>query len=78
MSSTGRILRDEYQRRGCPAVTPEETAEELRSRGAGGLADAFHNGLSDDQNDELATTTDAWRAVELILGGLNAAASFRR
>jgi hypothetical protein len=65
-------LIDEYGHRGYPVVTPEEMTEELGRRGAGGLAAALHNGLSDDANDELATTTDPWRAVHLVLDGLRA------
>ncbi|MDR7322632.1 MULTISPECIES: hypothetical protein [Catenuloplanes] len=65
-------LFDEYRKREHPLVSPEEAADELRRRGAGGLAAALNNGLTDDQNDELATTTDPWRAVELILTGLRA------
>ena len=65
-----RSLMDEYRRRQYPAVTPEEAADEMRRRGATGLATATANGLSDEENAELATTTDPWRAVELVLGGL--------
>jgi hypothetical protein len=64
-------LRDEYQRRGYAVLTPEQVAEEFRSRGATGLAASLANGLTDDENEELKVTTDAQRAVELVLGGLH-------
>jgi hypothetical protein len=70
-----RALVDEYRRRGHAVTTPEEMADELRGLGAGGLAGALSNGLSEQQNDELATTTDGLRATELILRGLRAVQS---
>lgn len=55
---------------GLEMKTPEELQAELATLGRGGLADALGNGLSDDENRELATSRDAIRIVELILSGL--------
>jgi hypothetical protein len=67
-----RELMDEYSRRGFAVLTPEQAADEFRSRGATGLAASLANGLSDHENEELKVTTDAQRAVELVLRGLHA------
>lgn len=63
----------EYEARGHPVMTPEQVADELRSRGRGGLQACLTNGLTGEQNDELAETTDGRRTVELLLSGLHAA-----
>ncbi|GAA2611541.1 TIR domain-containing protein [Paractinoplanes durhamensis] len=65
-------LRAEFDRRDPSAPSPEAMAAELAAFGTSGLAGAFHNGLTEDENRELVTTTDPWRAVELILRGLSA------
>jgi hypothetical protein len=63
----------EYEARGHPVMTPEEVAADLRNRGQGGLEACLANGLTGEQNDELAATTDGRRSVELLLSGLGAA-----
>jgi hypothetical protein len=63
-------LRDEYRRRGHAVQTPEELAAELKQTGAGGLSAALNNGLSEEENMELAGSDDPQRIVALILGGL--------
>jgi hypothetical protein len=63
-------LRDEYRRRGHAVQTPEELAAELKQTGAGGLSAALNNGLSEEENIELAGSDDPQRIVALILGGL--------
>ena len=50
--------------------TPEELAAELKQKGAAGLSAALNNGLSEDENIELAGADDPQRIVALILGGL--------
>lgn len=67
-----RTLVAAYDDNGTPALLPETMADELRDRGAGGLAAALANGLPDAENDELEATTDTRRAVELVLRGLRA------
>jgi hypothetical protein len=63
----------EYEERSHPAMTPEQVADELRNRGQDGLEACLANGLTGEQNDELAATTDGRRTVELLLSGLHAA-----
>jgi hypothetical protein len=63
-------LRDEYRRRGHTVQTPEELAAELKQAGAGGLSAALNNGLSEEENMELAGSDDPQRIVALILSGL--------
>ena len=64
-------LRDEYRRHGQAVQTPEDLAAELKKIGAGGLAAALNNGLSEEENAELIGSDDPQRIVALILGGLS-------
>lgn len=59
-------LRQMYLDRGQPWDDYENIASELRDLGLGGLK----NGLTVDENHELATTRSADRMIELILAGL--------
>lgn len=59
-------LRTLYQERGEAWDEYEAIAAELKSRGLAGLK----NGLSEEENRELATTRSAERIVELVLHGL--------
>lgn len=63
-------LADEYRRYDRAALSPEEVATELKATGAGGLAAALNNGLSENECLELANADDPRRIVELILRGL--------
>jgi hypothetical protein len=63
-------LRAEYRRRGHQVQTPEELAAELSQAGAGGIAAALNNGLSEEENTELFGSDDPQRIVTLILEGL--------
>jgi len=72
-----RDLVEEYGRRGHPLPAPEELADEIRARGSAGLQASLMNGLSERENEELTRTTDARRAIELVLGGLHSVSSRR-
>ena len=60
----------EYRRHGRAVETPESLAAELKRAGAGGIAEALNNGLSDDENREFLAADDPQRVVALILEGL--------
>lgn len=59
-------LRSLYQQRGEAWDEYDAIAGELKTRGLAGL----RNGLTDDENRELATTRSAERIVELVLRGI--------
>lgn len=59
-------LRKLYEQRGEAWDEYDTIADELRARGLAGLK----NGLSEDENRELATTRSAERIVELVLRGI--------
>ena len=59
-------LRTLYQQRGESWDEYDAIARELKTRGLAGLK----NGLTDDENRELATTRSAERIVELVLHGI--------
>lgn len=59
-----------FEQLGRPLETPEVLAEELAERGRAGPAAALDNGLGDEENRELFTSSDPLRLVELILLGL--------
>ncbi len=59
-------LRVIYQRRGESWDEYDAIADELKSRGIAGIK----NGLTEDENRELAMTRSAERIVELILHGM--------
>lgn len=59
-------LRDLYRERGQQWDEYDEIAAGLRARGLAGLS----NGLSGDENLELASTRSVERSIELILAGL--------
>ncbi len=65
-------LAAEYIKRGHEPHSHEAVVDELRTRGSGGLATALGNGRSESENRELINTSDARRAVALVLGGLAA------
>lgn len=64
-------LCKEYDDRGVALTRPEAAAQELRALGERGMSAVLANGLSDAENEELNWTTDARRAVELVLHGLH-------
>ncbi|GAA5506170.1 TIR domain-containing protein [Novipirellula caenicola] len=64
-------LSNIYRQHNQEFKTREELAEEIKSYGRGGLANALHNGLGDDANRELFYCTDPRRIAELILTGLS-------
>lgn len=59
-------LRTLYQERGETWDEYDTIADELKERGVVGL----RNGLTEDENRELATTRSAERIVELVLHGI--------
>ncbi len=59
-----------FKRERIAIETPEAIAGELRDLGRHGPAAAMKNGLDDDENQEMFTTTDPLRMVELLLLGL--------
>ena len=59
-------LRSLYEQRGEAWDEYPAIADELKRRGLAGL----RNGLTDDENRELATTRSAERIVELVLRGI--------
>jgi hypothetical protein len=63
-------LRGEYARRSQILQTPEQLVEELRAKGAAGLAAALDNGLSEAENAALVVSDDPQEIVALILKGL--------
>lgn len=69
-SSDRSALSAQYQHFGRPAPAPEETSTEIIELGRGGLAAALNNGLSEEENHQLAHTTDGPRGVALVLKGL--------
>jgi hypothetical protein len=64
-------LVEEYEHAGAHHLRPEQAVEELGQLGSAGLASALANGLSDAENTELLATTDAHRAVRLVIHGLH-------
>jgi hypothetical protein len=63
-------VRQLHLDRGLEFKTPEELAAEFADLGRTGLGAALNNGLTDEQNETLAKTTDPHEIVQLVVRGL--------
>lgn len=53
-------------------VMPDQIVSDFKDAGKSGVANALHNGLNDDENQELFGSANPARIAELVLLGIGA------